>query len=77
MKGDHGREAQQTISFLLLPQFSMLAFSSAVEPLRAANRLSGENLYNWSILTADGQPIDSSSRMHLLPDGSLNDGGTP
>ncbi|GAB4357683.1 MAG: GlxA family transcriptional regulator [Kiloniellaceae bacterium] len=68
----NGREAQQTFGFLLLPQFSMLAFSSAVEPLRAANRLSGRPLYDWRILTADGSPIHSSSRMHLLPDGGLD-----
>src|SRR5690242_11277003 len=32
-------EAPQTLGFLLLPQFSMMAFVSAVEPLRVANRL--------------------------------------
>jgi AraC family transcriptional regulator, glycine betaine-responsive activator len=69
-------EAQQTFGFLLLPQFSMLAFSSAVEPLRAANRLSGRALYDWRILTVDGSPIHSSSRMHLLPDGGLDDART-
>lgn len=72
--GGHGR-APETFGFLLLPQFSMLAFSSAVEPLRAANRLSGRSLYDWRILTADGQPIHSSSRMHLLPDGGLDSCG--
>src|SRR3546814_14750257 len=53
----------------------MLAFSSAVEPLRAANRLSGKTLYDWRILTADGKPIHSSSRMHLLPEAGLDDCG--
>jgi len=67
------QEVQQTFGFLLLPQFSMLAFSAAVEPLRAANRLSGRALYDWRILTVDGGPIHSSSRMHLLPDGGLDD----
>src|SRR3546814_15101422 len=42
-----GGDGPQTFGFLLLPQFSMLAFSSAVEPLRAANRLSGKALYDW------------------------------
>ena len=31
----------QKIGFLLLDQFSLLAFASAIEPLRAANRQSG------------------------------------
>ncbi|MEO3428227.1 GlxA family transcriptional regulator [Pelagibius sp. CAU 1746] len=75
--GRNGGAARQSFAFLLLPQFSMLAFSSAVEPLRAANRLSGEALYDWRILTADGRPIHSSSRMHLLPDGGLDDIGRP
>lgn len=75
MENGPAEEAQRTFGFLLLPQFSMLAFSSAVEPLRAANRLSGQRLYDWKILTADGQPIHSSSRMHLLPDAGLENCG--
>lgn len=75
--GGPQEEAQQSFAFLLLPQFSMLAFSSAVEPLRAANRLSGRKLYDWRILTADGAPIRSSSHMHLLPDGALGEAGRP
>ena len=41
--------------FLIVPQFPLLAFSSALEPLRAANRLRGEQLYEWIILTPDNQ----------------------
>ncbi len=36
----------QDFGFLLVPEFSMLTFTSAVEPLRVANRLSGRNLYS-------------------------------
>ena len=32
------------IGFLLIPDFALLAYASAVEPLRAANRLSGRDL---------------------------------
>ena len=75
MQGNFDGGMQQTFGFLLLPQFSMLAFSAAVEPLRAATRLSGQHLYDWKILTTDGRPIHSSSRMQLLPDASLAAGG--
>ncbi len=34
-------EAERPIGFLLTPTFSILAFMSAVEPLRVANRFSG------------------------------------
>jgi len=35
---NHDNANPQKIGFLLLNQFSMLAFASAIEPLRAANR---------------------------------------
>ena len=46
-------EAQQ-IGFLLLNEFSMLAFASALEPLRAANRQSNRELFNWVIASPGG-----------------------
>ncbi len=49
------------LAFLLLPQFSLMAFSSACEPLRAANQLSGRPLYDWTLISADGAPVISSS----------------
>ena len=39
----------QKIGFLLLNQFSLLAFASAIEPLRAANRQSGKQLFDWMV----------------------------
>ena len=32
----------EMISFLLLPKLSLLAFTSAIEPLRIANQLTGQ-----------------------------------
>jgi AraC family carnitine catabolism transcriptional activator len=59
-------EAPQTLGFLLLPQYSMMAFVSAVEPLRVANRLSGRELYRWDIVSRDGGPVTASNGMALL-----------
>lgn len=42
-------------AFLLLPEFSHLAFSCALEPLRIANLVSGKTLYRWSLISADGK----------------------
>ena len=61
-------EAPQTIGFLIAPQFSMLAFVSAVEPLRVANRLAGRELYRWSVISRDGQSVTASNGMSLLAD---------
>ena len=35
------------VGFFMLKDFSLLAFSAAVEPLRAANRLSEKPLFSW------------------------------
>lgn len=61
----------QRTAFLLLPSFSMMAFTSSVEPLRAANRLSGRKLYTWHLVTHDGQPTRASNGIAVVPDGSL------
>ena len=49
------------IGFLTLSEFSMIAFTSAVEVLRMANHLSEKNYYSWSVMTMDGTPVPSSN----------------
>ncbi|MHC8410517.1 GlxA family transcriptional regulator [Pseudomonas sp. Hz4] len=53
------------IGLLIFPQFSMMALAGASEPLRAANRLSGKTLYEWSLLTESGGPVNSSSGFEI------------
>jgi len=49
------------IGFYLVPQFSMLAFSSALEALRMANYNSGHSLYKWNLISSNGESVVSSS----------------
>jgi len=42
------------IVFALLPEFSHLAFSCAVEPLRLANLISEKPLYRWTLASETG-----------------------
>ncbi len=56
--------------FLLVPNYSMIAFSSAVEALRMANRLNGQNLYEWKTLTMDGESVQASNGLTVIPDAS-------
>lgn len=60
------------LGFLLTPYYSMIAFSSAIEPLRMANRLSGTELYQWVTYTVDGQPVPASNGLEILPDAAIN-----
>lgn len=63
----------QQLAFLLLPNFSMMAFTSAVEPLRAANRQSGRELYTWRIYSFDGDSVTASNGVVVTPYGSMAD----
>ena len=53
----------QNIGFLLLNQFSMIAFASAVEPLRAANRQANKTLFEWVVASPDGRGSTASNGM--------------
>ena len=57
------------IGFHLSPRFSMMAFASAVEPLRMANQLSGETLYSWTLLSSDGRSVAASNGIALACEG--------
>lgn len=64
----HGPEQ---IGFLLVPQFSMIGFFSAVEPLRIANRLSDRELYSWHIYSVDGEPVTASNGMSVVAEAPI------
>ena len=49
------------IAFLLVPQFSMMAFSAAIEPLRSANRVSERSLFEWQLTSIDGKEVMASN----------------
>jgi transcriptional regulator GlxA family with amidase domain len=54
------------VGFLTLNEFTMIAFSSAIEVLRMANHLSGTPFYEWCVLTTDGRPVSSSNGLAPL-----------
>lgn len=61
------------IGFLLIPQFSMMSFVSALEPLRVANRLSEKPLYEWHIFSQDNNPVVGSNGLPVAPDRSFRE----
>ena len=64
-----GNASAQKIGFLLLNDFSMLAFASAIEPLRAANRQSNSRLYDWVIASPNGAAAVASNSVEVAVDG--------
>jgi transcriptional regulator GlxA family with amidase domain len=61
------------VALYLVPEFPMMAFASAIEPLRAANRLSGRKLFGWTLYSRDGRPVRASNGIEIAVQGSLED----
>jgi len=59
--------ARHRFGFLTLPNYSMIALTSAVEPLRMANRLCKQEIYQWSLVSLDGVPAAASNGLALSP----------
>ena len=60
------------IAFLLLPQFALIALSSAIEPLRIANRYL-QTPYSWRLLSLDGNAVVDNNGILIQPHGSIYD----
>ena len=63
----------QRLAFMLVPGFSAMAFFSALEPLRIANRLAGNQFYAWTIHAPDSDHAVASNGMELRADRALPD----
>ena len=72
MFGAASSELPQRIGFVLIPNFSMIAFTSAVEPLRLANRAAGRELYSWRLFSSDGKPVAASNGILLQTEGDID-----
>src|SRR5450432_3935955 len=59
-------------AFLTLPNYSLIAVANALEPLRMANRLVGQDVYEWSVISMDGRAADASSGLSLSPTDALD-----
>ena len=67
------QEKPQEFVFLLVPQFSMMAFAAAIEPLRQANRMARKTLFSWRIASEGGALISCSNGCVLTADMGLDD----
>ncbi len=59
------------VAFLLLPEFSHLGIAAATEPLFIANWLAQRAVFDWKIISADGQPVRASNGRLVPVDGDL------
>ena len=61
------------ISILLFDRFSNHCLANVLEPLRAANDFSGQQVFDWNIVVLAGQGVHSSSGLRLEADAQLAD----
>src|SRR5690606_16303125 len=64
---------KRSIVFFLTPEFTMIAFATALEPLRSANRMLGYEAYRWRLASVDGQPVRASNGVECGVDTSLEE----
>jgi transcriptional regulator GlxA family with amidase domain len=55
----------QKVGFLLIPNFALMSYASATEPLRAANLISGMDLYEVVPLSVGGGAVRTSSGLSV------------
>ncbi|MBE1284394.1 MAG: helix-turn-helix domain-containing protein [Rhodobacteraceae bacterium] len=63
----------QHFAFILLDEFTHMAFSCAVDPLRIANLVSGRQLYSWSFISENGETARASNDAVTLVHHGLED----
>ena len=56
------------IGFLLMPEYTLSTFANAISVLRMANRISGKDLYKYSVFTSDALQVTSSSGIEVIVD---------
>ena len=66
---------KQRFAFLTLANYSLIALSSAVEALRMANRVAGQDVYEWTLVSLDGAAVQASCGLTLSPTVAMDDMG--
>ncbi|MBT6984425.1 MAG: AraC family transcriptional regulator, partial [Rhodospirillaceae bacterium] len=60
------------IGFFLVPNFTMIALTAAIEPLRLAHHVTGKRLYDWNLISTDGNPVAASNGIALPTDQAVS-----
>lgn len=60
-----GAEAPVRVGIFLAPGFPLMPLASTLEPLRIANLLGRRQLFEWSMISEDGQPVESSAGLQF------------
>lgn len=64
---DHSLRA----TILVLPDASLMSLAATLDPMRAANRISGGTPYCWRVVSTDGQPVATSCGLPVQVDAAF------
>ena len=64
---------KRSFVFFLVPDFTMIAFATALDPLRSANRMLGYEAYRWRLASIDGKPVRASNGVECAVNTSLEE----
>ncbi|MBE1292512.1 MAG: helix-turn-helix domain-containing protein [Rhodobacteraceae bacterium] len=56
------------VTFILFPEFQMLAYVLATETLRVANKCAGREVFRWQTRSATNLPVQASNGALIAPD---------
>lgn len=59
------------VTILVLPEASLMSMAATLDPLRAANRISGQRPYRWSVVSMDGAAVTTSCGLAIQVEGRL------
>jgi transcriptional regulator GlxA family with amidase domain len=60
--------------FLLINDFTLISMSSAIEPLRMANRICDRDIYQWKVISETGAPVSASDGLSVNVDCGIDHG---
>lgn len=61
------------LGFLMFPGFPMACLTSAIEPLRAANEITGRREFVWRLIAETAAPVRCSAEIGFDPDETLQE----
>lgn len=62
---NYAKNTTLSVAVLVLDDSNTLSFAAAVDPMRAANRLAGDTVFDWRYVTATGQPARLTSGLSV------------
>ena len=60
------------LTVLVFPNASIMCVASALDPLRAANRVIGERLFDFHVVSVDGEPVTTPCGLPVAVDGAFD-----